>query len=153
MMMSLVGEKVTTILNGTIEAAKGVIPLQFTIDQPSLFTAPLTQSPISVLIGMTGDVCGRLVIEGDVSSFSYIGEMMFGMALEGEILQSFTGELGNMIAGNLATNLSKKGISIDITSPTVLVGQTKRCGLDKAFQIPIFIEGIGEIQIILMIDL
>jgi chemotaxis protein CheX len=151
MMMSL-GEKVTMILNGTIEAVKGVIPPQFTVDKPSLFTAPLTQSSIGVLIGMTGDVRGRLVIEGDVSSFSYIGEMMFGMALEGEMLQSFTGELGNMIAGNLATSLSQKGITMDITPPTVLVGQTKLYGFDKAFQVPILIEEIGEIQLILMIE-
>jgi len=151
-MMSL-GEKVTMILNGTIEAAKGVIPLQFTVDSPSLFTDPLAQSSIGVLIGMTGDVRGQLVIEGDVSSFSYIGEMMFGMALEGEMLQSFTGEVGNMIAGNLATALSQKGITMDITPPTVLVGQTKLYGFDKAFRVPILIEGIGEIQIILMIEL
>jgi chemotaxis protein CheX len=152
MMMSS-GEKVAMILEETIEAAKGVIPLQFTVDKPSLFTAPLTQSSIGVLIGMTGDVRGRLMIEGEVSSFSCIGEMMFGMALEGEILQSFTGELGNMIAGNLATTLSQKGITIDITPPTVLVGQTKLYGFDKALRVPILIEGIGEIQFILMIDL
>jgi chemotaxis protein CheX len=149
--MSL-GEKVTIILNEAIEAAKSVIPFQFTIDQPSLFTAPLTQSSIGVLIGMTGDIRGQLVIEGAVSSFSHIGEKMFGMALEGEILQSFTGELGNMIAGNLATTLSHKGITIDITPPTVLVGQTKRYGFDKAFRVPTLIEGIGEIQIILMVE-
>ncbi|RAK18478.1 chemotaxis protein CheX [Anoxybacillus vitaminiphilus] len=149
--MSL-GDKVMIILNGTIEAAKGIIPLQFTVDKPSHFTAPLTQSSIGVLIGMTGDVRGRLIIEGDVSSFSHIGEMMFGMALEGEMLQSFTGELGNMIAGNLATTLSQQGITMDITPPTVLVGQAKLYGFKKAFRVPILIENIGEIQIIVTVE-
>jgi chemotaxis protein CheX len=150
--MSL-SEKVTIILNGTIEAVKGVIPLQLTVDRPTLFAAPLIQSSMGVLIGMTGDVRGRLVIGGDMSTFGSIGEMMFGMTLEGEMLQSFTGELGNMIAGSLATNLSQKEIIMDITPPTVLVGQAKLYGFDKAFRVPILIEGIGEIQIILMIEL
>ena len=30
-----------------------------------------------------------------------IGQAMFGMSIEGEMVESFTGELGNMVAGNL----------------------------------------------------
>lgn len=122
------------------------------IDKPSLFTQPFTQMSISVLIGMTGDLRGRLMIEGHETMFGNIGETMFGMPLEGEMLKSFTGELGNMIAGNLATIVSQKGITIDITPPTVLVGQTKIYGFDKAFRVPIHFENKGELQLILTID-
>lgn len=146
------GEKITTILNGTIESIRSVIPLTMAIDKPSLFTQPFTQMSISVLIGMTGDLCGRLMIEGHETMFGNIGETMFGMPLEGEMLKSFTGELGNMIAGNLATIVSQKGITIDITPPTVLVGQTKIYGFDKAFRVPIHFENKGELQLILTID-
>lgn len=146
------GEKITTILNGTIESIRSVIPLTMAIDKPSLFTQPFTQMSISVLIGMTGDLRGRLMIEGHETMFGNIGETMFGMPLEGEMLESFTGELGNMIAGNLATIVSQKGITIDITPPTVLVGQTKIYGFDKAFRVPIHFEGKGELQLILTID-
>ncbi|GMB08304.1 chemotaxis protein CheX [Thermolongibacillus altinsuensis] len=150
--MSL-SQKVTTILNGTIDSVKSIVPMTLTIDKPSLFTEPFTQTSIGVLIGMTGDVRGRLMIEGDENIFGGIGETMFGMQLEGEMLESFTGELGNMIAGNLATIISQKGITIDITPPTVLVGQTKIYGFDKAFRVPVHIEGKGEIQLILTMDL
>lgn len=146
------GEKITTILNGTIESIRSVIPLTMAIDKPSLFTQPFTQMSISVLIGMTGDLRGRLMIEGHETMFGNIGETMFGMPLEGEMLKSFTGELGNMIAGNLATIVSQKGITIDITPPTVLVGQTKIYGFDKAFRVPIHFENKGELQLILTID-
>lgn len=146
------GEKITTILNGTIESIRSVIPLTMAIDKPSLFNQPFTQMSISVLIGMTGDLRGRLMIEGHETMFGNIGETMFGMPLEGEMLKSFTGELGNMIAGNLATIVSQKGITIDITPPTVLVGQTKIYGFDKAFRVPIHFENKGELQLILTID-
>lgn len=146
------GEKITTILNGTIESIRSVIPLTMAIDKPSLFTQPFTQMSISVLIGMTGDLRGRLMIEGHETMFGNIGETMFGMPLEGEMLKSFTGELGNMIAGNLATIVSQKGITIDITPPTVLVGQIKIYGFDKAFRVPIHFENKGELQLILTID-
>ena len=51
-----------------------------------------------MLIGITGDVKGLLVLEGNEIVFGGIGEAMFGMPLEGEMLGSFSGELGNMIA-------------------------------------------------------
>ncbi len=149
--MSL-GERITHIMNGTIEAIKGLIPIPVVIDKPTRFTAPHTQSEIGVLIGVVGDIRGRIVIEGPFSSFGGIGETMFGMTLEGEMLESFTGELGNMIAGSLATIMSQKGVIIDITPPTVLVGQTKLYGFSTAFRLPVNIEGKGSIQIILIIE-
>ena len=35
---------------------------------------------------------------------------MFGMSIEREMVESFTGELGNMVAGNLCTILEKEGL-------------------------------------------
>ena len=74
------------------------------------------------------------------------------MALEGEMLESFAGELGNMIAGSLSTFISQKGINMDITPPTVLVGQTKVYGFSKAFRLPIEITNVGSILIVLMVE-
>lgn len=145
-------EKVTSVLNGTIESVKGVIPLTLDVEKPTIMSQPLEQTEIGVLIGMTGDVRGRIVIESTESTFGAIGEVMFGMALEGEMLQSFTGELGNMIAGNLSTKISEQGINMDITPPTVMVGNSKLYGFERAFRVPIIIEDKGQVQIILMVE-
>lgn len=146
------GENITHVLNGTIEAVKGVIPIPLVVGKPSLLTEPLTQTEIGVLIGMVGHVRGRLVIEGEAKTFGGIGEAMFGMALEGEMLQSFTGELGNMLAGNLCTIVAQKGLEIDITPPTVMVGASKLYGFERALRVPVAIEGKGELHIILMLE-
>ena len=101
---------------------------------------------------MTGDIRGRLIIDGDETTFGAIGEGMFGMKIEGEMLESFAGELGNMIAGTLSTSISKYEIEMDITPPSVLVGELKIYGFENAFRLPITIQNVGNMAIILMIE-
>lgn len=143
----------TEILNGTIEAVKGVIPFEMSIEKPTLISAPFMQQSIGVLIGITGDFRGRIIIDGSENVFGSVGQAMFGMLLEGEMLESFSGELGNMIAGNLSTFVSQTGIDIDITPPTVLVGETKMYGFDKALSLSISLHDIGKLTIILMLEM
>ncbi|CAH0186977.1 CheY-P phosphatase CheX [Peribacillus sp. Bi96] len=102
---------------------------------------------------MTGDICGRLIIEGTNGCMSKIGESMFGMPLEGEMLESFAAELGNMLAGNVATSLASEDTIMDITPPTVIVGKTKMYGFNEAIHLPISMDGAGTIHIILMIEM
>lgn len=142
---------VTNTLNATIEAVKSVIPLAMTIGKPALMSAPL-DAEMGVLIGITGQIRGRMVLKSQETTFSKLGATMFGMALEGDMLQSFAGELGNMVAGNLSTVLSKNGTQVDITPPTVIVGSTKLYGFEKALRLPIELDGAGEINIVLMLE-
>jgi len=146
-----VSQGITEVLNGTIESVQSIIPFDVTIYSPSLIEAPLVQTELGVLIGMTGDMKGRLVIEGNHQTFGRIGQKMFGMPIEGEMLESFTGELANMIAGNLATVVAQKEVSIDITPPTVIVGSTKLYGFEKAFRVPVELDD-QTLQLILMVE-
>ncbi|MDI2589540.1 chemotaxis protein CheX [Psychrobacillus sp. NEAU-3TGS] len=143
---------IQTILNGTIQSLKSVIPLSMDIKSPSLMVQPFEQTEMSVLIGIIGDIKGRIIIDSTSNGFSKIGATMFGMPLEGEMLESFTGELGNMIAGNLCTTVVANGVEIDITPPTVIVGTSRLFGFQHAFQLPVEIADVGEITIILTID-
>lgn len=87
------------------------------------------QLQFGVLIGITGDVKGKLILSGQTDVFSIIGETMFGTTIENDMLTSFSGELGNMIAGGLATNIVNKGLTTDITYPTILKGDTAISGI------------------------
>jgi chemotaxis protein CheX len=147
-----ISASITNVLNGTIDSVKSVIPLPIQIDKPTLIKQPYKQVSLGVLIGMTGDVRGRLIIEGNEEVIGRIGQSMFGMPIEGEMLQSFAGELGNMLAGNLATSVAQKGVEMDITPPTVLLGETKLFGFEKALCLPLSFEDIGRMSIILMVE-
>ncbi|WP_026907583.1 chemotaxis protein CheX [Paucisalibacillus globulus] len=127
---------ITYLLNGTITSIKNIVPLEQKLSKPELLVDKLTL-PFGVLIGITGDVKGQLILSGDSNVFSSIAEVMFGMPLEGEMLTSFSGELGNMIGGGLATSIAESGINIDITPPTIMSGQTTLSGYTKtiSFQV------------------
>lgn len=143
---------IQTILNGTIASLKSILPANLDVKSPSVSSEPYSQKEMGVLIGIVGDLKGRIIIDGSPAAFGGIGALMFGMPLEGEMLESFTGEFGNMIAGNLCTNAAQNGLDLDITPPTVMVGNTKLYGFQKIFSLPAEIEGIGSITILLTID-
>lgn len=142
---------VAELLNGTYVSIKEIVPVKHEMSKPTLVTNGV-HIQYGVMIGITGDVKGQLVLEGSASVFGGIGEIMFGMPLEGEMLHSFSGELGNMIAGRLSTAIANKGINTDITSPTILQGDTKLLGHKQALSVRFVFESIGEMDIYLLLD-
>ncbi|WP_404454868.1 chemotaxis protein CheX [Virgibacillus necropolis] len=142
---------VKELLNGTYTSLKTVVPIKHEIAKPQLLEQ-LLHIQFGVLIGITGDVKGKLVLAGDTATFGSIGEAMFGMPVEGEMLSSFSGELGNMIAGSLSTNIVKEGINTDITSPTIIEGNTKLSGFERAIKVTVDFDQVGEMEIYLLLD-
>lgn len=143
---------IQTILNGTIHSLKIILPMGIEILPPSIASEPYKQEEMGVLIGIVGDFKGRIIIDSSSTTFGSIGAAMFGMPLEGEMLESFTGELGNMIAGNLCTHAVAADLTLDITPPTVMVGHTDLYGFKQAFRLAGTLESGGNITILLMID-
>lgn len=141
-----------TILNSSIVSLKTLLPMTVDIHSPSLLKEPYFQKEMGVLIGLLGDFKGRIIIDSKSTTFSAIGSQMFGMPLEGKMLESFTGEFGNMFAGNLCTQVGQHSLELDITPPTVMVGTTKLYGFDKAFRLPATIKNVGELNILFTID-
>lgn len=149
--MSL-SKNVQRVLNGTITSLTTVLPIQVKVLAPALISEPYDQEEISVLIGLVGDLKGRIIIDTKINKIGEIGQAMFGMSIEGEMIESFSGELGNMIAGNLCTVLEKDGLKLDISPPTVMVGATKITGFKQAFKLPVAFEDGTEMQLLLTID-
>lgn len=149
--MSL-SKNVQQILNATISSLTTVIPIKTKILAPSLSTQPYEQKELSVLIGLVGDVKGRLIIDTSTEIVNVIGQAMFGMNIEGEMIESFTGELGNMVAGTLCTTLEQESLHLDISPPTVMTGLTKISGFQQAFKLPVQMEDGAMMHILLTID-
>lgn len=145
-------EGVKDLLNSTIESVNQVISIATEIQPPKAFNQSVFQSEMGVLVGITGDVSGRIVLEGDLLTFSKLGESMFGMLLEGEMLLSCVGEIANMIAGKTSTIIYQKGHSIDITPPTILVGQMHMYGFEKGISVNLEISNVGGLNIILLLQ-
>lgn len=142
---------VTELLNGTLISLKTVVPIDYQTMKPRLIEQDF-QLSFGVLIGITGSIKGKLVLTGKPDTFGSIGETMFGMPLEGEMLLSFSGELGNMVAGGLSTNMAEKGTNINITSPTIMYGDTTLSGYKQGLEVTVVFKNTKEINIYLLLD-
>ncbi|MCL7746707.1 chemotaxis protein CheX [Halalkalibacter alkaliphilus] len=139
------------LTQGVVTSMKHVVPLHVTNSFPQV-TEQSILVDYGVFIELTGDIKGKLVLCGEIFVFSAIGQSMFGIPIEGEMLDSFIGELGNMIAGSFSTIIAEYGINTDITAPLVMKKSTVLTKFEKGMQVPITFEGAGEINVYLLID-
>lgn len=116
-------------INPFIEASQTVLKTSAGIDarlgNVYLKNAPYKSDTIVIIIGLTGKIRGQVVFSmGKAVALKIASAMMFGMSVTelDEIAKSAISELTNMILGNTATILYNKGIGIEITPPSMLMG-------------------------------
>jgi chemotaxis protein CheX len=89
---------------------------------------------VLVILGVVGDIRGNVVyaMEMDVAK-KIATTMMMGMTVEelDEIAQSALSELANMLTAHAATAFADIGISIDISTPTLLIGDNMTAKLNS----------------------
>jgi len=116
-------------INPFIEASQQVFQMVTGV-KPSLKKVYIKNSPypsdsVAVIVGLTGKIRGQVIISLSVDTAKTIAStMMGGMPVEvfDDMAKSAISELGNMIIGNSATILSTRGINVEITPPTLLIG-------------------------------
>lgn len=144
-------KSITSLLNGTNKALQTVVPIESTLSKP-MVEKGLLLVRYGVFIGITGDIKGKLVLIGEEELFSSLGEVMFGTEINGDMLLSFSGELGNMIAGNLSTHVVSDGININITAPSVIKGNAEITGHNMGIQLVSSFGELGDLHIHLLLD-
>lgn len=140
------------MLNGALDSLSSMTTLPIRREAPSLVTSPIQPGELGTLIGVTGAVRGRIIFDGTREVFSVLGEGLFGMKVEGDMLDSLAGEIGNVVCGNMATHIAEQGITIDITPPTVFRGEVTLSGFAKALAVPVHIQNVGCIRILLALE-
>ncbi len=141
---------ITELLNASLASINELLPVKH--EQPALVAAPIRQTDHGVLVGVVGDVKGRLLVLGEAAVFSEAGLSMYGMELSGEMLESFVGEFGNSVAGHMATKLFANGITVDITPPTTMQGNVSLGGFAKAIRVPFKTEKGSQGELILAVE-
>ncbi|WP_053218719.1 chemotaxis protein CheX [Virgibacillus senegalensis] len=140
------------LYNETLKSIQTVIPLEAEVGKAKVIKESLPV-PFGVLIDVTGDIQGTLVLKANDHLFGSIGEAMFGMPLEGEMLHSFSGELGNMIAGSVSTGIYATGLQTDITSPLVASEENMVVeNFHHAIQVELTYQAIGKMEICLLVQ-
>jgi chemotaxis protein CheX len=88
-------------------------------------SSPISGSEVNSLIGVTGDVKGQVLYSMSEQTAKNLASMMLmGMPVVefDELCKSAISEVGNMITGNAASELSNDGINCNITPPSLVMG-------------------------------
>ncbi len=142
-------------INPFLESARIVIEqminIRPTTGQLGVKDIKFVENYIWIQIGITGQMQGDIVFGlHEEVALKLVSAMMGGYVLTeiDEMGRSAISELGNMISGNASTMLFNQGVRVDITPPKVVHSVTAAGFIPKkALTIPLIIEGIGELDI------
>ena len=87
----------------------------------------IVASGVVIVLGIIGEIKGNIVYVINVENAKKIASvMMMGMPVTelNEIAQSAISELTNMLTANAATLFSGMGVIVDISTPTLLYGES-----------------------------
>lgn len=129
----------------------GQIQLPCQVGNPTIKNSPFSGKEVLTVVGITGDIRGQMYLGVSMASaLSIVSAMMGGihLSLLDSLGQSAISELSNMICGNAMTLFSKEGISLDITPPSLILGNQIEVSAVKmrVLSIPIIITGIEELE-------
>jgi len=137
-------------VNPFIQATQNVIEMMCQV-QPKLGNVYVKQSSfygedVAIILGIVGDIRGQVIFSMKKDTACFIAsKMMMGMPVAelDEMAKSAISELTNMVLGNTATLFSQNGVSIDITPPSLLMGENMQISTVKAqaICIPMQFEG------------
>lgn len=125
-------------INPFIEASQAVLHqvagIEAKLGNIYLKTSPYASDSVAIIVGLTGKIRGQVIFTMSKKvAMSIASGMMGGMPVTelDEISKSAISEMTNMILGNTATILYNKGIGIEITPPSLLMGDNMQISPSK----------------------
>lgn len=123
-MAEMNAEHINPFLVAATKILKDMVFIDSKVGKPHLTDCRFGSDSVIIVIGVTGEMRGQVLIEMNINVACDIASKMCMMPVTqmDELSKSAIGELGNMIMGNAATIFSTKGIGIDITPPVLAMG-------------------------------
>ncbi|HOK40134.1 MAG TPA: chemotaxis protein CheX [bacterium] len=105
---------------------------------------------VAPLIGVTGQISGRVVYDMDTRTALKLASIMNGETFSewNEFVESTIEEFANIVTGQALTGLNNKGIKVDLTPPVLFTGQNMKIANTKMMTLIVPLElSIGRIEI------
>lgn len=125
-------------INPFIEASQAVLKqiagIEARLGNVFLKNSPYQSDAVVIIVGLTGKIRGQAIFTmNKATAMSIASSMMCGMPVTelDEISKSAISEMTNMILGNTATILYNKGVGIEITPPSFLMGDNMQISSTK----------------------
>ncbi len=103
---------------------------------------------VSVIVGFTKQIRGNVVYNMSVDTAKYIAStMMMGMPINDfdAMAQSAISEMSNMLTANAATNLTGMGYEVDISTPSLTIGENFQVKISDAQYLTVEMDLGGQI--------
>ncbi len=148
-------------INPFIEASQVVLKsaanMDVSLGKLYLKNSPYSSDTLAIIIGLTGTLRGQVIFSMNKNvAMGIASSMMGGMEVTemNEIAKSAVTEATNMILGNTATIFYNNGIEIDITPPSLLMGDNMQISTSKmkTVCIPLNIASGGTVEIDIAIE-
>lgn len=142
-------EHINTFLMAASKVISETCNLTPRVGKPYVRNTTFTSDSIVIMIGVTGEMQGQVMLAfGKPVALAIASKMMFMEVTElDEISTSAICELGNMIMGNASTAFSVKNIGIDITPPSVCEGNFTVSGAVASMCIPIYVNDTDFVEL------
>jgi len=123
---------INAMLKGVVKVFSEAVNMKVELQKPELAKELAKGYDLVTIVGFNGSLEGNLVYGFSSKLGVEIVSSMMGMPYDklDELAMSGIGELGNMVSGNIATNLEQIGKPIDITPPSVIVGKEIMVNVD-----------------------
>ncbi|MFC4767517.1 chemotaxis protein CheX [Effusibacillus consociatus] len=146
------------IINPFMQSAKNVLEQMTSIPAVPGTISPshteLHDSHLWILIDLKGEVDGSVAF-GFVpdTALKIASAMMGGFHLEqlDALSQSAISELANMISGNACSLLSQEGVTVDISPPRLVFGESVNAQKSTAVAVPLSLQEMGVMEVKLLI--
>lgn len=123
-MAGLNAEHINPFLIAATKILKDMCFIDTKIGRPFVKNISFQEDTVVIMIGVAGELRGQVMISfsSDVACDIASKMCMMPITQMDDLSKSAICELGNMIMGNTATVFSTKGVGIDITPPTLCMG-------------------------------
>jgi chemotaxis protein CheX len=143
-------EYINPFVESSVTVLKEILNLQVTREQISLKSKATSILDIAVIIGLVGQVEGRVIFDMKLQTALNIVSKMNEETITqfDELAKATITELGNMITGRAVTRLSELGYKFDVTPPAIVTGNNMQISdtAIEALVVPVSCE-LGRIEI------
>ena len=126
-------EYINPFVESAIEVLKKVVTQDVKRGELSLRNSVSSMLGLALIVGITGQVTGRVVIDMPQDLGLQIASIMNEEELKdfNDLTNATLTELANIIVGKAITNLHRLGYKFDLTPPTLFMGDNLRLSDNK----------------------
>lgn len=139
-MMNIAASHINTVLTGIEKVLVSHLGFTFSTGTPSVQQPFVNTDSVSVMVGMTGEIRGEIILSMNEEVLRSIVSTMCGFSVEtiDDLGWSAFAEFGNWVGASCCTAFNELGLNTNITPPVIHEGKGSLRTSSKFISIPVY---------------